>query len=97
MEHSLKIIEDIVEFAPAAGRHYRRGRESEAKEHCKRRQSDATGFYFVANTGSLSIGNSFAAKVTGFPAGFKSSTPASQTFTWQGNTITFSNLLLNKK
>ena len=59
--------------------------------------SDATGFYFFPNTASLTIGNSFTAKVTGFPAGFKSSSPASQSFTWQGNTLTLGNFVLSKK
>ncbi|HWY70444.1 MAG TPA: SBBP repeat-containing protein [Terriglobales bacterium] len=52
--------------------------------------SDATGFYFFANTGSLSVGTSFTAQVAGFPA-------ASQSFTWQGSTITLPNLVVNSK
>jgi hypothetical protein len=59
--------------------------------------SDATGFYFFPNTGSLVLGNNFTAKVISFPAGFKTSNPASQSFTWQGNTITLGNFVLSKK
>jgi hypothetical protein len=46
--------------------------------------TDATGFYFFANTGGLSLGSSYTAKATGLSAGFESSTPASQIFKWQG-------------
>lgn len=59
--------------------------------------TDATGFYFFANTGSLSVGSSYSAKATGLPAGLKSSTPASQTFKWQGQAITFANFVPSKK
>lgn len=59
--------------------------------------TDATGFYFFANTGSLSVGSSYSAKATGLPAGFKSSTPALQTFKWQGQAITFANFVPSKK
>lgn len=59
--------------------------------------TDATGFYFFANTGSLSVGSGYTAKVTGLPTGFKSATPASQTFKWQGQAITFGNFMPSKK
>jgi hypothetical protein len=59
--------------------------------------TDATGFYFFANTGGLSLGSSYTAKATGLPAGFKSSTPASQIFKWQGQAITFGNFVPSKK
>lgn len=60
--------------------------------------TDATGFYYFANTGSLSLGSSYTAKVlSGLPAGFKSSSPASQAFKWQGQAITFGTFVPSKK
>jgi Bacterial Ig-like domain (group 2)/Galactose oxidase, central domain/HYR domain len=56
--------------------------------------SDVTGFYFFATTGLLSAGATYSVSVTGFPAGFTSSAPAVQTFTWTGSSISFSNFTL---
>jgi hypothetical protein len=58
--------------------------------------NDITGFYFIATTeGVLTPGATYTLQVTGFPAGFTNSTPANQTFTWQGGAITFSDFVLN--
>jgi hypothetical protein len=47
--------------------------------------TDVTGFYFFATTGGLVPGSSYTVAVTGFPAGFTTSTPAaSLAFTWAG-------------
>jgi alpha-tubulin suppressor-like RCC1 family protein len=56
--------------------------------------SDVTGFYFFATTGLLSTGVTYSVSVTGFPAGFTSSSPQVQTFTWVGSSISFSNFTL---
>jgi hypothetical protein len=57
--------------------------------------TDITGFYFMATTGVLSPGAVYTLQVTGLPAGFTNSTPANQTFTWQGSAIALSNFVLN--
>lgn len=52
--------------------------------------TDITGFYYFATTGILTPGSSYTVQVTGFPAGFTTSTPSYQTFTWGGSGLTFS-------
>ena len=56
--------------------------------------TDITGFYFLATTGVLTPG-AYSIAVSGFPAGFASSTPANQAFNWQGTAIALSNFVLN--
>jgi hypothetical protein len=56
--------------------------------------TDVTGFYFFPTTGLLSAGGTYSITVTGLPAGFTSSSPAVQTFTWAGSPISFSNFTL---
>jgi hypothetical protein len=58
--------------------------------------TDSTGFYFFANTLTLALGSSFTTQVTGFPNGFTTSTPAAQTFTWQGAAVSLGNFVLGK-
>ena len=48
--------------------------------------SDSAGFYYFADVSSLSLGKSYTLMVT-LPKGFKNSSPASQTFTWSGHTV----------
>jgi hypothetical protein len=43
--------------------------------------TDSSGFYFFADTTGLTRGSSYTLKVA-VPKGYKSATPASQTFTW---------------
>ncbi len=57
--------------------------------------TDVTGFYYFATTGVLTQGNTYTVKVTGFPAGFTTSSPASQTFTWGGTALTLGNFVLS--
>jgi hypothetical protein len=56
--------------------------------------TDITGFYFLATTGVLTPG-AYSIAVSGIPAGFASSTPANQAFTWQGTAMALSNFVLN--
>jgi hypothetical protein len=60
-----------------------------------RATTDITGFYFFATTGVLVPGATYSAQVTGLPAGYVSSNPASQPFTWQGTRLVIGNLVLN--
>ena len=53
--------------------------------------SDAAGFYFFANTIGLVTGTTYTAKIASFPSLYKSSTPASQTFTWLGALVVLNN------
>jgi len=57
--------------------------------------TDITGFYFFPTTGVLTAGSSYTVQVSAFPAGFTTSTPPSQTFTWQGAMVVLSDFLLN--
>lgn len=52
--------------------------------------TDITGFYYFATTGVLSSNSNYIIAVTGPPAGFTTSTPASQPLTWQGTGLAFS-------
>jgi len=57
--------------------------------------TDMTGFYYFATTGGVLAANAnYTIKVTGFPAGYTSATPASSTFTWTGTGFTL-NFALN--
>jgi hypothetical protein len=56
--------------------------------------ADITGFYFLATTGVLTPG-AYTIAVTGFPAGFASSAPMNQAFTWQGTAIALNTFVLN--
>jgi hypothetical protein len=57
--------------------------------------TDVTGFYYFATTGGvLSTGQIYTMKVTGFPTGYSTATPASSTFTWSGSGFA-SNFTLN--
>jgi len=56
--------------------------------------TDSTGFYFFPLTRAFSLGSGYTVKVT-LPKGYKKSMPASQTFSWQGSQITFSNFVVN--
>ena len=56
--------------------------------------TDITGFYFMATTGVLTPGITYTIAVTGLPAGFTTVTPPNQAFTWQGNTVSFGNFVL---
>lgn len=57
--------------------------------------TDATGFYFFANTGALSPGSEYTVRVTGFPSPLSVSTPASQSFKWAGTGIALGSFALN--
>jgi len=46
--------------------------------------TDSTGFYYFPNTAIFSIGTNYTAKSTALPSPYKSTSPPSQTFTWQG-------------
>lgn len=54
--------------------------------------TDATGFYYFAASG-LTVGQSYTLRVA-VPAGYTSSTPASQTFTWSAASVV-GNFMLN--
>jgi len=56
--------------------------------------SDSSGLYFFPLTRNLTLGAGYTVKVT-LPKGYKSSTPASQAFTWQANEVTLRNFVLN--
>lgn len=57
--------------------------------------SDVTGFYFMATTGILVPGANYTIRVSGLPSGFTSGTPSSQSFTWRGVTVAFTNFVLD--
>ena len=48
--------------------------------------TDTAGFYYFADTSGLTQGANYTLKVT-LPKGYKSSTPASQSFTWSANAV----------
>jgi hypothetical protein len=58
-------------------------------------QTDVTGFYYFPGTRFLVGGANYTVKVTGLPRPYRKSTPASQTFTWRGTTVTASKFVLN--
>jgi len=56
--------------------------------------TDSVGFFYFADTSGLTVGANYTVKVT-LPKGYKSSTPASQAFTWKTVGVTLSNFVLN--
>jgi hypothetical protein len=56
--------------------------------------TDMTGFYFIADSGILTVGSNYTAKVTPVPKPYKGSTPASQTLPWSGTEISLGNFML---
>ena len=56
--------------------------------------ADSTGFYFFAKTSVFAAGTKYTVKVT-VAKPYKSSTPSSQTFTWNNAEITLGNFMLN--
>jgi len=56
--------------------------------------TDSTGLYFFPLTRNWTLGAGYTVKVA-LPKGYKSSTPASQAFTWQANEATLRNFVLN--
>ena len=57
--------------------------------------TDLTGFYYFATTSGLTSGAEYSVKVTGFPSRFRTSSPASRSFTWAGTGIALGNFVLN--
>jgi hypothetical protein len=58
-------------------------------------ETDATGFYFFANTSGLASDAGYSVKVSRLPKPYKKSTPATQSFTWRGSATTFNPFVLN--
>lgn len=56
--------------------------------------TDTTGFFYFATTGVLTSAETYSIAVTGFPAGYTTSSP-SQTFTWAGSGINLSNFTVS--
>lgn len=56
--------------------------------------TDITGFYYFPTTGVLTAGSNYTIATTGLPSSFTTSTPASQSFAWQGTGLAF-NFALN--
>ena len=56
--------------------------------------TDSTGFYFFPLTRGWTLGSNYTVKVT-LPKGYKTSTPASQNFTWQATEVMLSSFVLN--
>lgn len=56
--------------------------------------TDDTGFYYFPFTRLLTQGALYTIQVSA-PKGYKKSTPASQTFTWLGDSVTLSTFVLN--
>lgn len=56
--------------------------------------TDSAGFYYFADVSGLAYGASYAVNVT-VPKGFKSSSPATQSFTWSGSQVKLGNFILN--
>lgn len=57
--------------------------------------TDITGFYYFATTGVLSVGSAYSVQVSTFPSGYTSSSPASQSMTWQGASVTLDDFILS--
>jgi hypothetical protein len=55
--------------------------------------TDSVGLFYFADTSGLTVGANYTVKVT-LPKGYKSSTPASQAFTWKAVGVTLSNFVL---
>lgn len=56
--------------------------------------TDSVGLFYFADTSGLTVGANYTVKVT-LPKGYKSSTPASQAFTWNAVGVALSNFVLN--
>ena len=56
--------------------------------------ADSTGFYFFAKTSVFATGTKYTVKVT-LAKPYKSSTPASQTLSWNSTMVTLGNFVLN--
>ena len=56
--------------------------------------TDTTGFYFFAKTSVFVTGSKYTVKVSP-PKPYKSSTPVSQTFSWNATAVTLGNFVLN--
>ena len=56
--------------------------------------TDATGFYFFAKTSVFLTGSKYTVKVSP-PKPYRSSTPVSQTFSWNATAVTLGNFMLN--
>lgn len=56
--------------------------------------TDVDGFYYFSSTGALSLGANYS-MVVKLPKGYKSCSPALQSFTWSGNEITLGSFVLN--
>jgi hypothetical protein len=57
--------------------------------------TDATGFYFFADTAVLKRNGSYVMKVGAVPKPYKKSTPATQSFKWTAGAIGFKTFVLN--
>jgi len=57
--------------------------------------SAANGSYQLTDTEWLTAGTAYTVKIVSFPAGFTTSNPPSQTFTWQGVAISLKNFVLS--
>jgi hypothetical protein len=53
----------------------------------------STGFYFFAKTNIFAIGSNYSVKVNP-PKPYKSSTPAAQTFSWEGAEVNLGSFVL---
>jgi hypothetical protein len=56
--------------------------------------TDALGFYYFAGTNVLNQGSSYTVKVSP-PTGYKSATPATQSFTWSTSAVQLNRVVLN--
>jgi hypothetical protein len=56
--------------------------------------TDSVGFVYFADVSGFTVGANYTVKVT-LPKNYKSSTPASQAFTWKAVGVTLSNFVLN--
>jgi hypothetical protein len=57
--------------------------------------TDAAGFYYFPTTGALAVNSLYGVRVAQIPKPFRTATPASQTFTYQGSAVPLANFVLN--
>jgi len=57
--------------------------------------TDQTGFYFFAQTTSLTAGATYTVRVTTIPKPYTAAVPASQTFTWSAMQVSLNPFVLN--
>jgi hypothetical protein len=57
--------------------------------------TDQTGFYFFAQTNTLTVGASYTVTVATIPKPYTTSSPASQSFTWSAAQVSLGNFALN--